>query len=279
VRENDTEHPLFHGCWDWHSAVHGHWALLENAIRLEEAEDIEWVVQRLESESMNLEFAFLTDHPLFEMPYGRAWLLRLILSYRSITGKTLLDGKTQGVAKHLREWLGNTSLDPGTTEYLNPTWALIQLGAWSNALKDTETQAWVRERTQACFEGQTTSLHTDREGRGEFFSCWANQALLILNTLGEDALAKWVRNQTFHPLDLQVVKKATTAHHLAINASRAWGFQAVYQATRDDRWKHAYETHLTASFALHEQWKSDRRAYAHWVPQFTLYACYQSVGR
>ena len=25
----DTAHPLFHGSWDWHSAVHGHWALLK----------------------------------------------------------------------------------------------------------------------------------------------------------------------------------------------------------------------------------------------------------
>src|SRR5688500_2448018 len=25
---NDTSHPAFHGCIDWHSAVHGTWALL-----------------------------------------------------------------------------------------------------------------------------------------------------------------------------------------------------------------------------------------------------------
>ena len=31
VERTDTDHPVFHGCIDWHSAVHGHWALLRIA--------------------------------------------------------------------------------------------------------------------------------------------------------------------------------------------------------------------------------------------------------
>ena len=29
--EDNKQHPIFHGSWDWHSACHGHWALLESS--------------------------------------------------------------------------------------------------------------------------------------------------------------------------------------------------------------------------------------------------------
>ena len=31
AQREDTGHAVFHGCYDWHSAVHAHWALLRVA--------------------------------------------------------------------------------------------------------------------------------------------------------------------------------------------------------------------------------------------------------
>ena len=31
VRAPSVHHPIFHGCFDWHSAVHGHWLLARAA--------------------------------------------------------------------------------------------------------------------------------------------------------------------------------------------------------------------------------------------------------
>ena len=53
--QKDTEHVIFHGCWDWHSSVHGHWALLESSYLLDDKENLEWVTERLQSKHMEEE--------------------------------------------------------------------------------------------------------------------------------------------------------------------------------------------------------------------------------
>ena len=70
VSQKDTEHVIFHGCWDWHSSVHGHWPLLESAHLVNDKENFEWVSRRLQSKDMKEEIQYLGDHPEFEMPYG-----------------------------------------------------------------------------------------------------------------------------------------------------------------------------------------------------------------
>ena len=86
ISKKDTGHVIFHGCWDWHSSVHGHWALLESAHLMKDNENLEWVSERLQSKNMEEEIRYLGDHSEFEMPYGRAWYLRLMMRLEQITG-------------------------------------------------------------------------------------------------------------------------------------------------------------------------------------------------
>ena len=268
VSQKDTEHVIFHGCWDWHSSVHGHWALLESAHLVNDKENFEWVSRRLQSKDIEEEIQYLNDHPEFEMPYGRAWYLRLMMRFEQITGNENYKSLVQEIALNLREWIDNSMRDPSISEYKNPSWALIQLHNWATHFGDSETVNWVIEKTKENFLEPKISMDLDREGKGEFFSLWGLQAYLIYTALGADELSKWLEDD----YNLSVVKDLNTDHHLAINASRAWGFHCAYLATSDSKWKVAYDEHVQASIDLHPIWKNDRRAYAHWVPQFTLYA-------
>lgn len=78
IRKN---HPAFFGCYDWHSAVHGHWAMLRamNQVpHLAEAQEIKAVLGRhLKPAHLRAELAYQKAHPSFEKPYGWAWALRL----------------------------------------------------------------------------------------------------------------------------------------------------------------------------------------------------------
>src|SRR5262245_60587787 len=74
--------PAFHGSFDWHSAVHGHWTLARGA-RLHP--DAEWaesaraaLARSLTPQNLARELAFLEKRPGFERPYGLAWLLQLV---------------------------------------------------------------------------------------------------------------------------------------------------------------------------------------------------------
>lgn len=76
-------HPAFFGCFDWHSAVHGHWTMVRLLRRfpgMEIAGGIREVLDRHLTEEKiagELEYFEAEHHRLFERPYGWGWLLRL----------------------------------------------------------------------------------------------------------------------------------------------------------------------------------------------------------
>ena len=259
---------IFHGCWDWHSSVHGHWALLESSHLVDDKENMEWVSERLQNKNMEVEIRYLRDHPDFEMPYGRAWYLRLMMRLEQITEFSDYKCLVQEIALDLREWIDNSMRDPSISEYKNPSWALIQLHDWGKHFEDDDMVKWVIEKTKENFMSPKINMDLDREGKGEFFSLWGLQTYLIHTALGPDELSKWLEDS----YDLSVVNDLNTDHHLAINASRAWGLHCAYLATSEEKWKDAYDEHVQAAIDLHPIWKNDRHAYSHWVPQFTLYS-------
>ena len=268
LAQKDTEHVIFHGCWDWHSSVHGHWALLESAHLVSDKENLEWVSERLQSKDMEKEIRHLRDNPDFEMPYGRAWYLRLMMRLEQITGFGDYKCLVQEIALDLREWIESSMRDPSISEYKNPSWALIQLHAWATHFEDKETVDWVVEKTRENFLSPKVNMDLDREGKGEFFSLWALQTYLIFTALGAEELKGWLEKD----YNLSVVEDLNTDHHLSINASRSWGFYSAYVATSEQKWKDAYDEHVQAAIDLHSEWKDNRSAYSHWVPQFTLYS-------
>jgi hypothetical protein len=74
-------HPAFYGCYDWHSCVEMHWALMR-LLRLApgvlSAVDMRDVLDdHLTAEALATEAAYLSDHPGFKRPYGWGWVLML----------------------------------------------------------------------------------------------------------------------------------------------------------------------------------------------------------
>jgi len=77
-------HPAFYGCFDWHSAVHGHWSLiflLKTFPDMEKREEaIEKLSQNITPEHIAKEVAYFSmnkESKSFERTYGWAWLLQL----------------------------------------------------------------------------------------------------------------------------------------------------------------------------------------------------------
>ena len=74
-------HPSFHGSFDWHSAVHGHWCVVRmmrcfpSAAFVDDARRA--VGESLTESRIAGEVAFMRPRPAFERPYGLAWLLQL----------------------------------------------------------------------------------------------------------------------------------------------------------------------------------------------------------
>lgn len=83
VRGPRALHPAFYGCFDWHSAVHGHWMLVRLLRRwpqLPEAAAIRAALDaNLTAANLATEAAYFTapNRASYERPYGWAWLLQL----------------------------------------------------------------------------------------------------------------------------------------------------------------------------------------------------------
>jgi hypothetical protein len=74
-------HPAFYGCFDWHSSVEMHWALVRLLRVTPDAalsSDVRAVLdEHLTAEALATEAAYFVDHPGFKRPYGWGWTLTL----------------------------------------------------------------------------------------------------------------------------------------------------------------------------------------------------------
>jgi hypothetical protein len=74
-------HPAFYGCFDWHSSVEMHWALVRLLRMTPDAplsSDVRAVLdEHLTAEALATEAAYFVDHPGFKRPYGWGWTLTL----------------------------------------------------------------------------------------------------------------------------------------------------------------------------------------------------------
>lgn len=73
----DNYEGVFRSHFDWHSSVHAHWMLLSSSRIFKSPEITTGILNRLNTQNLDSERKFLTDHPNFELPYGQAWLLLL----------------------------------------------------------------------------------------------------------------------------------------------------------------------------------------------------------
>jgi len=75
-------HPAFYGCFDWHSSVEMHWALIRLLRLTPEAIDrfkaMTVLNAHLTESALTQEAAYLRSRPRFERPYGWGWALTLI---------------------------------------------------------------------------------------------------------------------------------------------------------------------------------------------------------
>lgn len=80
----ENHHPAFYGCFDWHSAVHGHWSLVFLMKEFPDLDSFDVAVsmldQNLTKENIEKELAYFSMNRYtksFERTYGWAWLLKL----------------------------------------------------------------------------------------------------------------------------------------------------------------------------------------------------------
>ena len=271
VARRDTEHPAFHGCIDWHSAVHGTWALIAYQRATGDARYAALVASTLDPNALDAERRYLREHPDFEMPYGRAWFLRLALEHARATNSTLLQPMGDEVAQSL---VARYTREPPALEsssYGSASWALINLHDYARARGDATTIAFVVAQVRARFLDGVARCRAPDEAP-EFMAVCSNVLWLVAKTLPPAEVGPWLARHAPLALELAPITAPRRAHEYGKNFSRAWGLWGLYQVTGDPRWAEHWARHIVAGYRDPRHWAGDYHQVAHWVAQFGMFA-------
>ncbi len=273
VLRHDTAHPAFHGCIDWHSACHAVWALL--AARDPQYDAI--VDNVLMPAKLAAEAADLAARPQFEMPYGRAWLLRLALEDRLATGSTRLTFLARDVAASLAAQYRGRAVDPFAREYANPCWALLNMLDYAEVEGRPEIGEAAREAARAM------ALYLDRLPAEAEEDSWPDFMAVtpmfceVMVRSGAVPVGQVMAKAAARLLALKPVTEPRKPHHYALNFSRGWALLALAEASGDGRLLALALDHIAVNLHHPSWWRGDYRAVAHWVPQFGIFALQRAM--
>jgi len=245
--------PAFYGCFDWHSAVHGHWLLVRLARRFPEAplaaRAREALEKSLTPENIAAEVRYLEGEGrnTFERPYGLAWLLQLAAELREWDDSQAkrwsgaLQPLEKAAAARIRSWVPKLSFPIRTGEHNQTAFAFGLILDWARAKGDQATAALIESRVRDLYlKDRDCPLAYEPSGEDFLSPCLA-EADLARRVLSQQAFGEWL--STFLPgiprdgrgewLTPGVVTDPTDgklAHLDGLNLSRAWMLEGIAAA-------------------------------------------------
>jgi len=242
--------PAFYGCYDWHSAVHGHWLLARLARRYPDAEFTTQaraaLEQSLTEATIATEVAYLSGEgrTSFERPYGLAWLLQLAAELREWPDEqarrwsAALAPLEQAASSRLREWLPKLSHPIRTGEHSQTAFAFGLVLDWARGSGNDEMVRLLESRTRELYlADRDCPLAYEPSGQDFLSPCFA-EADLVRRVLTPPEFAAWLG--AFLPglpldgsadwLDPAVVSDPTDGklvHLDGLNLSRAWMLEGI----------------------------------------------------
>jgi hypothetical protein len=281
VRRHDTTHPLFHGCIDWHSAVHGVWALVAATRITGDRRYVDEATALLVPAKIARERAWLAAHPAFEMPYGRAWFLRLAADYARATGDDRLAPMARDVAKSLVARFESTPPDPTADAYDSDSWALLNLLHYARSTGDRALAEFVAAQVRAHFMVPPAACVAEaaERMRQSFMPTCGNWAWLVGEHMPPEAFRAWLA--VFLPPQsplLRPIVAPTTAHAHGTDFARAWHLWHLWKHTGNAHYLDAYLAHVRLGLRQRAWWAGDYEAVGHWVAQFGMLGLEVSCG-
>ncbi len=286
VAMNDTEHPVFDGCIDWHSAVHATYALhavyrhTGDMVYLEAAE-AKLTQVGLAAELLRIQQGLLPQ----EIPYGYAWFLALARERELATGATDLRPLATEIRDQLREWVDSRTpaqLEAGALadDYASLTWAALNLWQWAEWTDDVELagamESLAVNALQAPALDASCPFSQEEINTDDFFPPCLHRARLLIELLPADAKATWLAGWLPDMPVLTPIDMPLKAHISGLNFSRAWGLWSLYEATDDVAYRDIFLDHMITHLEHPQYWAEDYGKYAHWVAQFGVYAISQT---
>ena len=284
-------HPAFYGCFDWHSAVHGHWSLvslLKQFPNLENASEIEQrLLNNISKENILKEIDFfLGEHnKSFERTYGWAWLLKLaeeLHTWDAPVARTLesnLQPITNLIVDKYIAFLPKLNYPQRVGTHTNTAFGLSFAFDYAKTLNNEALKNAITERAKFFFLKDENCPMTWEPSGSDFLSPCLEEAALMKRLLPETEFKTWLN--TFLPelknenyvLETGKVSDRTDGQlvHLdGVNFSRAWSLCAIAEGLPE--YKHLYNVaYHHINYSLPSIF-DDSYEGGHWLGSFAIYA-------
>jgi len=289
-------HPVFFGCFDWHSCVHGHWLmvrLLKTFPELPEAEHIRKVLNdHFTPEKIGREVAYLqqANRKSFERTYGWAWMLKLseeLDTWKDPQGRIWarnLQPLTQTFVQRYLDFLPKQTYPIRRGVHANTAFGLIFALDYARESGNKALEAMIIKRSKDYFLQDKYIPARWEPGGDDFLSPSLQEAALMLRVLSPKDFVTWFHDflpdlaegkpvNLLTPPDVSDRSDPKIVHLDGLNLSRAWCMLEIARAlpqedARVDVLRHAAIKHARATlpFIASGHYEGE-----HWLASFAVY--------
>ncbi len=284
-------HPTFYGCFDWHSAVHGHWSLVSLMRQFPDlekyAEINQWLLQSISKENILKEVEYFKGkhNKSYERTYGWAWLLKLaeelhqwdhmVARNAEINLQPLIDL----IVERYIEFLPKLNYPIRVGEHPNTAFGLSFAYDYAVSVGHVELKSLIEKRAKTFyFNDEACPLSWEPSGF-DFLSSCLEEAALMRRILPSEKFKIWLnkflpqlKDKSFQ-LEVGKVSDRTDVklvHLDGVNFSRAWSLNEIAKGLPEySHLRNLANKHINYSLP---SIVGDSYEGGHWLGSFAIYA-------
>ena len=290
--------PVFYGCFDWHSAVHGHW-LLVRQLRVG-PQDAAWRAEAIAKLNTNItpenvagELANFrrAARGSWERPYGWAWVLQLTAELREYNDPNAkrwlaaLEPLEADIVAATKDWLPKLAYPIRLGTHNQSAFAFTLMLDWAETAGDEGFAALIRSKTMDYHAGdKNCPIGYEPSGEDFLSPCLMTADLMRRVTESPNAFSNWLDHYMPNiPTDGStdwlapaIVKDASDGklvHLDGVNLSRAWNLYNIARALPEND---ARRVSLIGAANIHRDAgvasvSDEHYSGSHWLASFATY--------
>jgi hypothetical protein len=296
VKSPSAMHPVFYGCFDWHSSVHGHWMLARLlklypkstvADQIRETLNRQFTKDKLQAEA---DYFLPKENKSFERMYGWAWALQLVAELHDWDDPDAKQWRENLrpletiIVKYSMDYLPKLSFPIRTGIHPDTGFALSLELDYARRTGHTSLEELIIARAKHFYlKDVNYPAHYEPSGN-DFFSSGFNEADLMRRVLPRDNFSKWLdmflpqlgtgqMGPMMEPVEVSDVTDGHLVHLAGLDLSRAWTMAGIASALADNDPRRALlvesaRQHFTAGMAYVT---SGHYEGEHWLATFAVY--------
>lgn len=291
----DPLSPIFHGCIDWHSAVHAAYSHHVLFRRTHDKKYRRLVEEQISPNGINLvpaeelyQRAKAPDFTLGENPYGFGWFLILAREREESIGKKDFRAMADFAADQMVTWFDTRATRGDATTFIlnrahpNYSWSLINLDVWARYTNDKKLLRAVRDAAKplvdkALDKACPLKLDTSPKAQGFQPACLMRLAA-VAHVQGEPAEG-WIAARVPKDLNIDPIKDPSNCHAGGLNFTRAFALYQLYLVIENTRYRDNYAELIRYHVGRPDLYEGSSYlgspgylCYSHWVAQMGVRA-------